>query len=116
MPTDPTLITLLPPDLVDLVHRHAGATTVQVRWRAYWRYGHARREVWPRVRDHLDSFGVWRALSVYSRVRLEWRQEPESWLHADATSLHDILVEARTTCVWGRECVATTAFLRRTSD
>lgn len=96
------LTSLLPQEVVDVVGRHAAAMVMQLRWRRFWRYGHARRgERWARVRDHLRLVGAWPSLAAYSHVRREWRTEPESWLLVDDADVCAIEREAREARLWG---------------
>ena len=69
----------LPPDLVRLVHAHAAASAIQLRWRRLAWLGHARHRAWPEVRAGLGETW-WRVLIAFPLVRREWRREPESWL------------------------------------
>lgn len=89
----------LPCDLQALVLAHRAALAVQRAWLRWSLYGHARRAVWPEVRDTLGH-RAWRELALYAGVRREWRGEAASWLAVDAALADVLRCECRQT-LWG---------------
>ena len=87
------------PDLQRLILEHRAAQIIQSALLRVFRFKHARRPAWPAVRQRL-GFWVVRALWPYPLVRREWRMEPGSWFHPDATLLQLLIEEAREG-LWG---------------
>ena len=79
MPPTGAVVPALPPELWSLIVQHGQAAVIQLRWRRYSLYGHARRKTWPRVKSVLRAANAWPGLWRYEMVRREWRMEPESW-------------------------------------
>lgn len=88
------------PELQQLVLEHRAAQIIQSALLRVFRFKHARRREWPAVRQRLGFWAV-RALWPYPLVRREWRMEPGSWRHPDATLLRLLIEEAREG-FWGK--------------
>ena len=86
-------------DLQQLILQHRAAIVIQSTLLRVFRFKHARRKEWPAVRKRLGFWAV-KALWPYPLVRREWRMEPSSWSHPDATVTHLLIEEAREG-LWG---------------
>ena len=84
----------LPSELRDLVLSHRAAQTIQASLSHRFRFRHARRREWGSVRVRLGGWAV-RELWPYPLVRREWRTEPSSWCHTDASYVRLLIDETR---------------------
>lgn len=102
------------PDLQWLILEHRAALVIQSALLRVFRFKHARRPEWPVVRQRL-GFWVVRTLWPYPLVRREWRMEPGSWRHTDATLLR-LLIEEVGEGWWGAPNRALLEIVSRGTD
>ena len=87
------MLARLPDDLQPLVWEHWAASVIQARALRWFRLGHVRHALWPRLRARLPR-GVHAALVRHAAIRREWRLEPASWLAQSDADLRAIVAEA----------------------
>lgn len=88
-------------DVCELILEHKAAMCIQRYWTRFFLFSHARHSHWGDLKQYLERENLWSSLWRYSRVRREWRQEPESWLCSSPSALLVIRNEAELEgCHW----------------
>lgn len=100
----------LPLDVIDLIHRHVYAMTIQKNVRK-WFLNHTYNPAWKHLRRSLltrISKHEYNILAQNANIRKEWKIEPSSWifmLHYEYDTVNVILQEIKEG-LWSRSHVS----------
>ncbi len=90
-----------PYEICELIIKHYCSNIIRYRWIKYWKYGHARKDLWKFIINKLDK-SDWRILHNYSSIRREWRVESLQWLLNTDRDIELIKMELDTG-IWGKK-------------